>query len=65
MIKNKNTNIKNKNMKCAKQTWKCIFIMLIYANIDMRYDLKFCLKLMLNKLNEMKGFTFIYTFLKT
>jgi hypothetical protein len=32
-LKNKNIRTKNKNTRCAKQTWKWIFIMLIYGNI--------------------------------
>jgi hypothetical protein len=34
-FKNKNTIIKNKNTRCAKQMWKWIFIMLTYANMNM------------------------------
>jgi hypothetical protein len=53
-------------MKCARQTWKWIFIMLKYVNINMKktwygYGVRSCLKLMLNKLKEMKGPTSIYT----
>jgi hypothetical protein len=36
VIQNMNKWTKNKNMKCAKQTWKWIFIMLTYANMNMR-----------------------------
>jgi hypothetical protein len=35
-IENKDTRTKNKNTICAKQTWKCIFTMLTYANINMK-----------------------------
>jgi hypothetical protein len=35
-LKNKNTWTKNKNMKYAKQMWKQIFIMLMYANMNMK-----------------------------
>jgi hypothetical protein len=61
---------KNKNMRCAKQTWKQIFIMLTYANMNLKktwqgYDARSCLKLMLKRLKEMKGFTSIYTPLGT
>ncbi len=35
-LKNKNTKTKNKNMIYAKPTWKHIFIMLTYANMNMR-----------------------------
>jgi hypothetical protein len=57
-------------MRCAKQAWKQIFIMLTYANMNMKktwqgYGVKLCLRLMLNRLNEMKGPTSIYTPLKT
>jgi hypothetical protein len=50
-------------MKCAKQMWKHIFMMLTYANMNMKrtwqgYGARSCLKLMLNKSKEMKGFTF-------
>ncbi len=47
-------------MKCAKQAWKYIFIMPTCANMNMKrtwqgYDARSCLKLLLNKLKEMKG----------
>jgi hypothetical protein len=47
-----------------------IFIMLTYANMNMKrtwqgYCVRLYLKLMLNILKEMKGFTFIYTPLGT
>jgi hypothetical protein len=53
-------------MRYARQTWKHIFNMLTYANINMKktwqdYGARLCLRLMLNKLKEMKGLTFIYT----
>jgi hypothetical protein len=56
---------KDKNMKCARQTWKYIFIMLIFTNINMKrtwqgYGVRLCLRLMLNILKEMKGLTSIY-----
>jgi len=46
------------------------FYYVIYANMNMRrtwqgYYVKLCLKLMLNKLKEMKGPTFIHTPLGT
>jgi hypothetical protein len=64
-FKNQNTKTIKKNMRCARQTWKQIFIMLTYANMNMKrtwqgYGAKLCLRLMLNKLNEMKGHTSIY-----
>jgi hypothetical protein len=69
-FRNKNTKIKNKNMKCVRSTWKQIFIMLTYANMNMEitwqgYGARSCLKLMLNKLKEMRGPIFIYTPLGT
>jgi hypothetical protein len=69
-FKNKNTRIKNKNTRCVKPTWKWIFIMLTYANMNMKrtcqgYGVKSCLRLMLNKLKEIKGLIFIYTPLET
>jgi hypothetical protein len=69
-FKKKNIRSKNKNTRCAWQMWKQIFIMLTYANMNMKrtwqgYDAKLCLKLMLNKLKEMKGPTSIYTPLGT
>ncbi len=44
--------------------------MLIYVNMNMKitwqsYGVKSCLKLLLNKLKEMRGPTFIYTFSQT
>jgi hypothetical protein len=35
-FKNKNTRTKNKNIRCARQMWKQIFIMLACANINMK-----------------------------
>jgi hypothetical protein len=35
-LKNKSMITKNKNTRCAKQTWKWIFIMLTYANMNMK-----------------------------
>jgi len=57
-------------MRCVKQTWKQIFIMLTYANMNMKrtwqgYGARLCLKLMLNRLKEMKGPTPMYTPLGT
>jgi hypothetical protein len=65
-FKNKNKKIKNKNTRCAKQTWKHIFIMLTCANMNMErmwqgYDARLCLRLVLNILKEMKGLALIYT----
>jgi len=58
-LKNNNTRTKNKNIRCAKLTWKQIFIMLTYANMNMKktwqcYGVKLCLKLMLNILKEIR-----------
>jgi hypothetical protein len=69
-FKNKNTRTKNKNMRCARSMWKHIFIMLTYANMNMKrtwqnYDVKSCIRLMLNKLKDMKGLICIYTPLGT
>jgi hypothetical protein len=69
-FKNKNIKIKNKNTRCARSKWKQIFIMLTYVNMNMKitwqgYGPKLCLKLMLNRLKEMKGPTSIYTRLRT
>jgi hypothetical protein len=55
-------------MKCAQQMWKWIFITLTYTNMNMKrtwqgYGVKPCLRPMLNKLKEMKGPTYIYTYL--
>jgi hypothetical protein len=57
-------------MRCIKETWKQIFIMLAYANMNMKitwqgYGARLCLKLMLNKLKEMKGPISIYNLLGT
>jgi hypothetical protein len=57
-------------MGCAKQTWKQIFIMLTYVNMNMErtwqgYDARSCLKMVLNRLKEMKGPISIYTPLGT
>jgi hypothetical protein len=53
-------------MGCVKQTWKHIFIMLTYANINMKrtwqgYGVRSCLRLMSNILKEMRGPIYIYT----
>jgi hypothetical protein len=66
----RNTRIKNKNMKCARPTWKQVFIMLTYANMNIKrtwqaYSVKLCLRLLLSRLKKMKGLTFIYTPLGT
>jgi hypothetical protein len=55
-------------MKCAKQMWKRIFIMLTYANMKKTwqvYGARSCLGLMLSRLKEMRDPTFIYTPLGT
>jgi hypothetical protein len=69
-FKNNNTKTKNNNTRCAKQTWKQIFIVLTYANMNMKrtwqgYGVRSCLKLVLNILKEMRGPTFICTLLQT
>ncbi len=53
-------------MRYARQMWKWIYIMLTYANMNMKrtwqgYGVRSCLKLVLNKLNVMEKSTFIYT----
>jgi len=53
-------------MKCARPTWKQIFITLTYANMNMKitwqgYGARSCLRLMLNKLKEMRG-PYLYPF---
>jgi hypothetical protein len=63
-FENKNIKIKNKNTRCARPTWKQIFIMLTYVNMNMKktwqgYVAILCLRLMLNILKEMKGPIFI------
>jgi hypothetical protein len=69
-FKNKNTRPKNKNTRCAKQTWKQIFILLTYANMKIKrtlqgYGARSCLKPMLNRLREIKGSKIFYTPLRT
>jgi hypothetical protein len=64
-LKNKNIRIKNKITRCARQTWKWIFIMLTYANMNMKktwqgYGVRLCLRLVLNWLKEMKDHIHIY-----
>jgi hypothetical protein len=54
----------------ARPTWKQIFIMLTYANMNLKrtwqgYGARLCLRLMLNRLKEMKGPTPIYAPLGT
>jgi len=58
------------NMRCARQMWKQIFILLTCVNMNMKitwqgYGVKSCLRLVLSKLKEMKGPTSIYTLLGT
>jgi hypothetical protein len=57
-------------MRCVRLIWKRIFILLTYANMNMKitwqgYGVRLCLRLILNKLKKMKGFIFIYTPLGT
>jgi hypothetical protein len=57
-------------MRCAKQTWKHVFIMLTCANMNRKntwqgYDARSCLGLLLNRLKEMRGPILIYTPLGT
>jgi len=65
-LKNKNTITKNKKTKCARLMWGHISIILIYANMNMKitwqgYGVRLCLKVVFNKLKEMRGFISIYT----
>jgi hypothetical protein len=58
------------DMRCVRPMWKQIFIMLTYANMDMKriwqgYGARLCLRLMLNILKEMKVPTPICTPLGT
>jgi len=57
-------------MRCARPTWKQNFIMLKYVNMNMKrtwqgYGVKSCLRLVLNRLKELRGPTSIYTPLGT
>jgi hypothetical protein len=57
-IQNKNTKVKNKNIKCAKQKQRQIFIMLKYENLNMKrpkqgYGSRSYLKMVLNILKVM------------
>jgi hypothetical protein len=59
----------NKNMRYVKQMWKQIFVMLTYASMNMKktwqcYGERSCLRLVLNRLKEMRGPITIYTLLK-
>jgi hypothetical protein len=54
-------------MRCVRQMWKQIFIMLTCANINMKktwqvYGVISCLKLVLNRLKETRDPTFIIPF---
>jgi hypothetical protein len=56
-------------MRFVKQTWKQIFIVLTYVNMNMKrtwqgYGVRSCLKLVLNRLKEMRGPTPLGTYLK-
>jgi hypothetical protein len=67
---NKTSEAKDKNMKCAKQKCNKNFIVIKYENINTKlieqsYKTKSYFKLILNKLNVIKGFTIIYTPLGT
>jgi hypothetical protein len=68
-FKNKNTRSKSKNNRFAWQTWRWIFIMQMYTNMNMEktwqgYGAKLCLRL-LNRFKEMRGLIPIYTPLRT
>jgi hypothetical protein len=67
-FKNKSTRTQNNNMKCARQMWKQIFIVLTYVNMKRTwqgYGVNLCLRLVLNRLKKIKRFTFIYNPLGT
>jgi hypothetical protein len=69
-FKNKNTIIKNKNKKYAKQMWKWIIIKLTYGNMNMKrtwqgYGVRSCLRLVLNRLKVMGNSTSILYLLCT
>jgi len=66
-LKNKNRRTKNKNIRCARQMWKQIFITLTFVNMNTKktwwgYGVR---SLVLNILKEMRGLSFIYTPLST
>jgi hypothetical protein len=68
-FKNKNTIIKNKNTRCEKKMW-IYYYYIKFTNMNMKktwqgYGAKLCLRLMLKKLKEMRGSTFIYTHVGT
>jgi len=70
LFQNKNTIINNNNTRYVRQMWKWIFIMLMYANMNMKktwqgYGARSSLRLMLKKLKEMRGPIYIYTPLET
>ncbi len=69
-LKNKNTITKNQNMRCARPMWKQISIILTYVNMNMKrtwqgYGVRSCLRVVWNKLKEMKKIISIYTPLGT
>jgi hypothetical protein len=59
-----------KTQDVQDQRGKHFFIIFTYANMNMKnpwqgYGVRSCLRIMLNKLKEMRGSTYIYTFLGT
>jgi len=69
-FKTENTRTLNNNTRPIRKTWKQIFIMLTYVNMSMKKTwqgcgARLCLRLMLNKLKEMRGPIYIYTLLGT
>jgi len=69
-FKNKNTRTKNKSMRCGRQMWKHIFIILTYVKMNMKRTwrdngARSCLKPVLNRLKKIRGFSPIYTPLGT
>jgi hypothetical protein len=58
---------KNINTKCARQTWKRIFIMLTCVNMNMKrtwqgYDARLCFKTGVEKTNKNEEF-YLYLYL--
>jgi hypothetical protein len=64
-FKNNNTKTNNNNKRYVKHTWKQIFIMLTYANMNIKktwrgYGVKSCLRLVLNILHVIENYISIY-----
>jgi hypothetical protein len=67
-FKNKNIRIKNKNMRCARQMWKRIFIMLTYTNMNIKKNMirlwcKIVIKTNVERMEKIERFYFyLYPF---